>query len=107
MKSNIENEQRNGIQLLMDIFRESPERRRESLYYLTLANFKVKQYDEAKEYIELLLQMEPSNSQAHDLKKCINERVLKDGYIGLSIVGGAVLTISFLGTIIIRKLNKS
>lgn len=95
----------NGIRLLKNIFHEAPERRRECLYYLAIAEFKIKNYEEANEYVELLLQLEPSNNQAQKLKKRIDNRVLKDGYIGLSIIGGVILSFSLLSTFTIRKLK--
>ena len=107
MKSNNESEQENGIKLLLDIFHEAPERRRECLYYLSLANFKLKRYDEAKEHIKMLLQLQPSNSQAQNLQKSIDYQVTKEGYIGLSLLGGAVITASILGTFLIRKSSRN
>ena len=103
VKSNNESEQENGIKLLIDIFREAPERRRECLYYLSLANFKLKRYDEAKEYSKMLLQLEPSNSQAQSLQKSIDNQVTKEGYIGLSLLGGVIITASVLGTFLIKQ----
>lgn len=107
VKSIHEYDQESGIKLLIDIFREAPERRRECLYYLSLANFKLKRYDEAREYSRMLLQLEPSNGQAQNLQKSIDSQVTKEGYIGLSLLGGAVITASILGTILIRKSSRN
>ncbi|RFU71735.1 mitochondria fission 1, partial [Trichoderma arundinaceum] len=41
VKSNNRNDQQLGVRLLSDIFRVSPERRRECLYYLALGNYKL------------------------------------------------------------------
>ncbi|GAA6063621.1 hypothetical protein JCM10212_000122, partial [Sporobolomyces blumeae] len=39
-----------GVQLLMEIYRSEPERRRECLYFLAVGHYKLGNYPEAKRY---------------------------------------------------------
>ncbi|KAK9450674.1 uncharacterized protein V1518DRAFT_411409 [Limtongia smithiae] len=104
VKSTRREEQALGIRLLAEIFRDAPERRRECLYYLALGNYKLSNYAEARRYNDLLLSREPNNMQARSLNKLIDDRVAKDGLVGLAIIGGAVAAGSIvLGTLLSRK----
>ncbi|KAL1917936.1 uncharacterized protein VTP21DRAFT_3770 [Calcarisporiella thermophila] len=86
IKSRRTDEQRDGVRL----FTELPERRRECLYYLALANMKLGDYLTAKKFAEKLLEHEPNNTQAQKLRLIIEEKCSRDGYIGMAIVGGLV-----------------
>ena len=77
-----------GVRLLSDIFRASPERRRECLYYLALGNYKLGNYAEARRYNDSLLELEGGNLQAQSLRQLIDEKVSKEGLMGVAIVGG-------------------
>ncbi|EMR10832.1 hypothetical protein PNEG_00978 [Pneumocystis murina B123] len=87
VKSKIRSEQQDGVKLLFEIYRESPERRRECLYYLALGLYKLKNYAEARRYNDLLLEKEPENIQALNLQILINKSVTKEGYVGMAIAG--------------------
>lgn len=76
------------MRLLSDIFRASPERRRECLYYLALGNYKLGNYAEARRYNDSLLELEGGNLQAQSLRQLIDEKVSKEGLMGVAIVGG-------------------
>ncbi|KXG48349.1 Tetratricopeptide-like helical [Penicillium griseofulvum] len=91
IKSNIRSEQQEGVRLLSEIFRGAPERRRECLYYLALGNFKLGNYGEARRYNDLLLEKEPANLQAASLGSLIDDKVAKEGLVGVAIVGGLAL----------------
>ncbi|KAK7567005.1 hypothetical protein IWX91DRAFT_285841 [Phyllosticta citricarpa] len=82
IKSTQRPEQQEGVRLLSEIFRNSPERRRECLYYLALGNYKLGNYAEARRYNDLLLDLEPANLQAGSLKSLIDDRVAKEGLMG-------------------------
>ncbi|KAH0496495.1 hypothetical protein TgHK011_003849 [Trichoderma gracile] len=88
VKSNNRNDQQLGVRLLSDIFRVSPERRRECLYYLALGNYKLGNYGEARRYNDLLLDKEPANLQATDLRQLIDDKVAKEGLLGVAIISG-------------------
>ncbi|CRG83919.1 Mitochondria fission 1 protein [Talaromyces islandicus] len=91
IKSNTRTEQQEGVRLLSEIFRSAPERRRECLYYLALGNFKLGNYAEARRYNDLLLDHEPGNLQAASLRQLIDDKVAKEGLVGVAIVGGLAL----------------
>ncbi|KAK3057003.1 Mitochondrial fission 1 protein [Extremus antarcticus] len=88
IKSTTRPEQQEGVRLLSDIFRASPDRRRECLYYLALGNYKLGNYAEARRYNDSLLELEGGNLQAQSLRQLIDDRVAKEGLMGVAIVGG-------------------
>jgi mitochondrial fission 1 protein len=102
IKSNIRTEQQEGVRLLSEIFRSAPERRRECLYYLALGNFKLGNYGEARKYNDLLLDYEPGNLQAASLRQLIDDKVAKEGLMGVAIVGGVALAAGLLGGLLVR-----
>lgn len=102
IKSSQRQEQQEGVQLLTDIFRNSPDRRRECLYYLALGNYKLGSYAEARRYNERLLELEPENLQAKSLKGLIDDRVQKEGLVGAAIVGGVVAVAAVAGSLLFR-----
>lgn len=90
------------MRLLSDIFRASPERRRECLYYLALGNYKLGSYAEARRYNDLLLEHEPRNLQAASLKGLIDDKVSKEGLMGAAIVGGLVVAAGVVGSLLFK-----
>ncbi|KAK3670843.1 Mitochondrial fission 1 protein [Recurvomyces mirabilis] len=88
IKSNNRAEQQEGVRLLSDIFRASVERRRECLYYLALGNYKLGNYAEARRYNDSLMELEEGNMQAQSLRELIDDKVAKEGMMGMAIVGG-------------------
>jgi len=102
IKSNQRPEQQQGVQLLSDIFKTTPERRRECLYYLALGNYKLGNYAEARRYNELLLQKEPGNLQSQSLQSLIEDKVSKEGMMGLAIAGGVAVAAGVVGAILMR-----
>ncbi|KAF3025337.1 Tetratricopeptide-like helical [Penicillium mononematosum] len=102
IKSNIRSEQQEGVRLLSEIFRGAPERRRECLYYLALGNFKLGNYGEARRYNDLLLEKEPANLQAASLGSLIDDKVAKEGLVGVAIVGGLALVAGVVGSLVVK-----
>ncbi|CDM34491.1 hypothetical protein DTO013E5_4995 [Penicillium roqueforti] len=102
IKSNIRSEQQEGVRLLSEIFRGAPERRRECLYYLALGNFKLGNYGEARRYNDLLLEKEPANLQAASLGSLIDDKVAKEGLVGVAIVSGLALVAGIVGSLVIK-----
>ncbi|RUS23209.1 hypothetical protein BC937DRAFT_90793 [Endogone sp. FLAS-F59071] len=92
-----------GVRLLAEIYTESPERRRECLYYLALANYKLSKYAEARKFNDQLLSIEPKNSQAQALRRLIEDKVSREGVIGMAIVAG----ITAIGGVIIAGLMRT
>lgn len=102
IKSSARTEQQEGVRLLSEIFRTSPERRRECLYYLALGNYKLGNYAEARRYNDLLLDKEPNNLQAGSLRSLIDDKVAKEGLIGVAILGGVAVAAGIVGGMIFR-----
>jgi fission 1 protein len=102
IKSTSRAEQQEGVRLLSEIFRNSSERRRECLYYLALGNYKLGNYAEARRYNELLLGLEPANLQAGSLKELIDDKVAKEGLVGVAIVGGIAVAAGVLGSFLMK-----
>ncbi|CEJ80360.1 Putative Mitochondria fission 1-like protein [[Torrubiella] hemipterigena] len=103
VKSNTRGEQQLGVRLLSEIFRIEPERRRECLYYLALGNYKLGNYAEARRFNDHLLEKEPANLQASDLRQLIDDKVAKEGLLGAAIVGGIGLAAGVVGAFLLRK----
>jgi fission 1 protein len=103
IKSTTRDEQQLGVQLLSDIFRASPDRRRECLYYLALGHWKLGNYTEARRYNDLLLELEPANLQAASLRGLIDERVQREGLVGVAIVGGLAVAAGVVGGLLMRS----
>ncbi|KAJ5168485.1 uncharacterized protein N7482_004079 [Penicillium canariense] len=102
IKSNIRSDQQEGVRLLSEIFRGAPERRRECLYYLALGNYKLGNYGEARRYNDLLLEKEPANLQAASLGSLIDDKVAKEGLMGIAIVGGLAVAAGVVGSLIVK-----
>jgi fission 1 protein len=102
IKSSSRGDQQEGVRLLSEIFRNSRERRRECLYYLALGNYKLGNYAEARRYNELLLELEPANLQADSLKGLIDDKVAKEGLVGVAIVGGIAVVAGVLGSFLLK-----
>ncbi|KAF3389494.1 Mitochondria fission 1 protein, partial [Penicillium rolfsii] len=102
IKSNTRPDQQEGVRLLSEIFRGAPERRRECLYYLALGNYKLGNYGEARRYNDLLLEKEPANLQAASLGSLIDDKVAKEGLMGIAIVGGLAVAAGVVGSLIVK-----
>lgn len=90
IKSRDQNDTKTGIRLLGEIYKEYPHRRRECLYYLLIGCYKVGDYSNARRYADALLEAEPGNQQAVHLGQLIDDKVAKEGLVGLAVVGSAL-----------------
>ncbi|KJZ78045.1 Mitochondria fission 1 protein [Hirsutella minnesotensis 3608] len=106
VKSNSRSDQQLGVRLLSDIFRLSPERRRECLYYLALGNYKLGNYGEARRYNDLLLDKEPANLQASDLRHLIDNKVAREGLVGVAILSSVGIAAGVVGAFIFRNARR-
>ncbi|ROW16686.1 hypothetical protein VPNG_01744 [Cytospora leucostoma] len=107
VKSNRRDDQQLGVILLSEIFRTSPERRRECLYYLALGNFRLGNYAEARRYNDLLVEREPQNLQAANLRSLIDEKVAREGLVGVAIVSGIAVVAGVVGGVLFRNLGRN
>jgi len=94
------------VQLLSDIFKTTPERRRECLYYLALGNYKLGNYAEARRFNDMLIDKEPGNLQAGSLRTLIDDRVSREGLMGVAIVGGIAVAAGIIGSMLMRAPKK-
>ncbi|CAK4032674.1 Mitochondria fission 1 [Lecanosticta acicola] len=106
IKSADRSDQQEGVRLLSDIFRASPDRRRECLYYLALGNYKLGNYAEARRYNDSLLEIEPNNLQAQSLSQLVEDKVNKEGLMGMAIVGGLAVAAGVVGGMIFKGAQK-
>ncbi|RHZ68888.1 hypothetical protein Glove_292g27 [Diversispora epigaea] len=90
IKSKKKPEQQLGVRLFAEIFQESRERRRECLYYLALGHYKLGEYTRAKEFNNQLLEKEPNNMQGQSLKQLIEDKLSKEGFVGVAIAVVAI-----------------
>ncbi|CCD69413.1 FIS1-related protein fis-2 [Caenorhabditis elegans] len=87
-----------GIVCLEKLLRDDEDRtsKRNYVYYLAVAHARIKQYDLALGYIDVLLDAEGDNQQAKTLKESIKSAMTHDGLIGAAIVGGGALALAGL-----------
>ncbi|KAJ1733612.1 mitochondrial membrane protein [Coemansia biformis] len=90
IKSTSKREQRSGVKLMHEIYDEHNERRRECMYYLAIGYYKMGEYSNARVFVEQLLALEPGNAQARSLHGLIDDKVARDGLIGLAVSGGVL-----------------
>lgn len=79
-----------GVKLLTDIYKESPMRRRECLYYLTIGCYKLGEYSTAKRYIDVLVSHEPENQQARVLQTAVEDKINRQGLKGIAMVSAGI-----------------
>lgn len=106
IKSTRRDDQQLGVVLLSEIFRTCPERRRECLYYLALGHFKLGSYAEARRYNDLLLEREPANLQASNLRTLIDDKVAREGLVGVAIVSGLAVAAGVIGGVLMRNMGR-
>nr|CAH8831971.1 unnamed protein product [Trichobilharzia regenti] len=82
-----------SIRLLEEIFNRTKDDglRRDCLYYMAIAYIKLSDYENATRCCDNILEVQPLNHQAKELRDEIQSRARKDGLTGLAVVGGAVL----------------
>lgn len=90
IKSTKIEDQRLGVKILTDVFKDSPQRRRECLYYLAIGTFKLGEFKEARRFANTLVTYDPENQQAKLLKKTIEDKITRDGLVGGLLVSGVV-----------------
>lgn len=96
-----------GIVLLEELVQKaSKDDSRDFLFYLGVANYRLKDYERGLKFIRTLLRNEPGNKQALDLEKLIDKALKKDGLVGMAIVGGIGLGVAGLAGLIGLAVSK-
>jgi fission 1 protein len=67
-----------------------------------LGNYKLGNYGEARRYNDLLIDKEPANLQAASLRTLIDDKVNREGLMGIAIVGGLALAAGVVGGMLFR-----
>ncbi|XP_018428021.1 PREDICTED: mitochondrial fission 1 protein [Nanorana parkeri] len=97
-----------GAGLLEDLLpKGGKDEQRDYLFYLSVAHYRLKEYEKALKYVRTLLQKEPKNTQAQDLEKVIEKKMQKDGLVGMAIVGGIAVGVAGLAGLIGLAVAKS
>jgi mitochondrial fission 1 protein len=73
---------------------------------LALGEFKLGNYAEARRFNDSLLTLEPANLQAASLRDLIEEKVQKEGLMGVAIVGGLAVAAGVVGSLMFRGMKK-
>ncbi|CAJ0575838.1 unnamed protein product, partial [Mesorhabditis spiculigera] len=84
-----------GVRILEDLVRKEPDElpKRDYVYYLSIANARMKDYDRAIAYLDVLLAAESHNRQARELRALIEKKMKKEGLIGAAVIGGGAVLI--------------
>jgi len=69
---------------------------------LALGNYKLGNYAEARRYNDLLLDHEPANLQAGSLRSLIDDKVAKEGLMGVAILSGVAIAAGVVGGMLFR-----
>ncbi|CAJ0962205.1 unnamed protein product, partial [Mesorhabditis belari] len=87
-----------GIRLLEDLLRKEPDEmpKRDYVYYLAIANARLKDYDRALAYLDVLLAVETHNRQARELKEIIEKKMKREGLLGAAVIGGGAVLVGGL-----------
>jgi mitochondrial fission 1 protein len=71
-----------------------------------MGHYKLSNYSEARRYNDILLDYEPDNMQALSLKTLVDDKVQREGLVGVAIVGGLALAAGVVGTLLMRGPRK-
>ncbi|KAF9604732.1 hypothetical protein IFM89_009528 [Coptis chinensis] len=69
----------------------SPLQKREKLYLMAVRNFRSGDYLRSRQLLEQSLESTPDWRQALTLKKTVEDKIAKDGVIGIGIAAGLVV----------------
>ncbi|CAL4995744.1 unnamed protein product [Urochloa decumbens] len=77
------------IEVSLDNY-NSPLQTREKLYLLAVGHYRNGDYSKSRQLVERCLEIHPDWRQAISLKKAIEDKIAKDGFIGIGMVTTAV-----------------
>ena len=100
VRSGNSNNIQNAFQLFKKMFDASTDEdfRRDTLYYMAVAEAKLKNYEPALKYLDTILKVQPNNDQVKELIAEVNKRIKRDGLIGIGIAGSAAF-VGFIGLV--------
>ncbi|CAN8236608.1 unnamed protein product [Cochlearia groenlandica] len=81
----------------------SPLKLREKLYLLAIGYYRSGDYSRSRDSVERCLEIEPEWRQAQMLKKAIEDRIVKDGVIGVGIAVTAVGIVAGVAAALLRR----
>ncbi|WZZ22525.1 hypothetical protein YC2023_123912 [Brassica napus] len=81
----------------------SPMTLREKLYLLAIGYYRSGDFSRSRESIERCLEVEPEWRQAQTLKTAIEDRIVKDGVIGVGIAVTAVGIVAGIAAALVRR----
>lgn len=89
-----------GLYLYQNLFTKTTDEdvKRDSLYYMAIAQTKLSNYEHALKYLHTILNVQPNNDQVKELIAEVNKRIKRDGLIGIGIAGSAAF-VGFLGLV--------
>ncbi|KRZ67713.1 Mitochondrial fission 1 protein [Trichinella papuae] len=101
-----------GLTMLKDLLISSSDdnEKRDYLYHMAIGNARLRLYDNALDYVDTGLVLEPENQQFIELKRAIEAKMRRDGLLGgmllasAAMVGGVAL---LAGLAIHSKLRRS
>lgn len=98
VRSKYTNDIRKGIAFLQDILQKTndDQSRRDYLYFLAVGYTKLKEYENALQYIKMVQSLQPENHQALSMEKYIKKKLTHEGLMGMAIIGGAALAVGGL-----------
>lgn len=71
-----------------------------------MGNYKLGNYGEARRYNDLLLDREPANLQASDLRQLIDAKVAKEGLMGVAILSGVGIAAGVVGAFLFKNARR-
>lgn len=94
VRSKYKNDWKKGVEILERLYHRGDEHaKRDYIFYISVAHYKLKNYEEALKFCHAILHVEPRNHQAKDLEQLIKKTEKKEAVTGMAVVGGASLVV--------------
>nr|XP_002121705.1 mitochondrial fission 1 protein-like [Ciona intestinalis] len=102
IRSRYSDDWKQGFSLLKKLYEKERDgqAKRDYLYYMAVAKYRLKEYEEALKFCDAILKVEPKNHQVKELKEIINRKMKGEGLLGMAMIGGAGLVVG-LGVAVI------
>ena len=99
VRSHYSDDWKTGCRYLEELYEKGDDHaRRDYLYYMAVAQLKLKNYNAALSYCDIILQVQPENRQVRELRVYVQKQLRKEGLIGMAAVGGAGLLVGAAAT---------